>query len=158
MAASDIIAVAGIYAEILDVTYISFSELKEGKATAPGRLTDRAPEIFRRQLDSHISSARHGFYVALVDDEAVGFVLASLHQADAGHTECWIDDLGVRPAWRRRGIATALVERACRWGAAEGAKYFLLESGVQNESAHRVCRRLGFEPLSVVLWRAGCRE
>ena len=158
MGASDVDAVADLYADILGAAYISFSELKEGKATAPGRLTDHAPAIFREQLVSHVSTARHGFYVALAGGEVVGFVLASLHQADAGHTECWIDDIGVRRAWRRRGVATALLEQACRWGTAEGAKYFLLESGVQNRSAHLLCEQLGFEPLSVVLWRAGSEE
>jgi GNAT superfamily N-acetyltransferase len=158
MLISDIADVADIYAQILDATYISFSELSEGKATAPGRLTDKAPVIFHEQLVSHVSSARHGFYVALRDDKIVGFVLASLRQADAGHTECWIDDIGVRHAERRHGIATALIERACRWGTAEGAQYFLLESGEENEPAHRMCKKLGFEPLSVVLWRTNYKE
>ena len=155
MTVSDIEDVTRIYREVLDETYISFSELNEGKATEPDKLTARAPVIFREQLVSNISGENSGSFVALMGDNIVGFVLASLHQAEAEHTECWIDDLGVRHAWRRHGVGTILTRRALNWGTNEGAKYFLAESGGQNQSAHALLERLGFKPLSVVLWRAG---
>lgn len=158
MTVSDVEVVTGIYRDILDETYISFSELSEGKATEPGRLTARAPIIFREQLVSNISREKLGFFVAVMGDNIVGFVLASLHQAEAEHTECWIDDLGVRHAWRRHGVGTILTRRALDWGTNEGAKYFLVESGVQNHSAHDLLEHLGFKPLSIVLWHTGAER
>lgn len=153
--AADVDVVTDIYAEVLEPSYISFSELGEGKAAGPGRLDDRAAAIFRSQLLSLLSSAQHGFFVACLDEEIAGFVLASLHEAEAGHTECWLDDIGVRQNQQRRGLARALAEQVFDWGAGGGANYFLLESGVRNEGAHRLFHSLGFEPLATVFWRDG---
>jgi ribosomal protein S18 acetylase RimI-like enzyme len=154
MTSADIDVVATIYAEVLDPSYISFSELSEGKAETFGQLSDRAAAIFREQLVSLLPSPQHGFFVATVDEAMIGFALASLHRAEAGHIECWLDDIGVSHMWQRRGIAQALVGQVFDWGTRRNAKYFLLESGVENESAHRLFERLGFQPLSTVFWRA----
>jgi ribosomal protein S18 acetylase RimI-like enzyme len=154
MTSADIDVVTAIYAEVLDPSYISFSELNEGKAESFGKLADRAAAIFREQLVSLLPSSQHGFFVATADDAIVGFALASLHRAEAGHIECWLDDIGVSHRWQRRGIAQALVGQVFEWGAKGNAQYFLLESGVENESAHRLFERLGFQPLSTVFWRA----
>ena len=154
MVISDVDAVAHLYGEILDATYISFSELSEGKATGPDEVSDRASAIFREQLASGIPGSQPGWFVAAIGENIVGFVLASLHQAEARHIECWVDDVGVSHAWRRRGIATLLLRRALDWGVSEGVEYFLLESGRQNESAHRLFKHLGFKPLSMVFWRS----
>lgn len=155
MAAADVEAVTALYAEVLDPSYISFSELGEGKADGPSELSAGAPGIFRDQLAALVHSPRHGFFVATIGDEVVGFALGSLHRAEAGHTECWLDDLGVGHKWRRRGVAKALVSRVFVWGAAGNASYYLLESGVRNESAHDLFESLGFRPLSTVFWRGG---
>jgi ribosomal protein S18 acetylase RimI-like enzyme len=155
MVAADVDVVTSIYAEVLDPSYISFSELAEGKAEAFGQLSEQAALIFRAQLISLLSSPHHGFFVATLADDIVGFALASLHRAGAGHIECWLDDIGVSHKSQRRGIAQALVERVFDWGTKGNAKYFLLESGVENEAAHCLFERLGFRPLSTVFWRAG---
>lgn len=152
MSTADIEPVTSIYAEVLHPSYISFSELAEGKAEGLGKLSDRAIDIFREQLVALLDSDSHGFFVATVGDNIVGFVLASLHQTEAGHIECWVDDIGVRHKWQKNGIGKALVEQALDWGRQSRAKYFLLESGLKNESAHRLFEHLGFQPLSVVFW------
>ena len=157
MAAADVEAVATLYAAVLDPSYISFSELGEGKADGPSKLSSGAAGIFREQLTALLHSPCHGFFVAAVDNEVVGFALGSLHRAEAGHTECWLDDLGVGLRWRRRGIAKALVSQIFLWGTAKNASYYLLESGVRNESAHALFESLGFRPLSTVFWRGGER-
>lgn len=152
MEETDIDAVAGVYAEVLDPSYISYSELSEGKAEAFGRLSERAPEIFREQLAALHDSPVHGFFVAVAGGEVVGFALASLRRAEAGHTECWLDDIGVRPVWRRGGVAQQLVAEVIRWGKSAGARYYLLESGVRNEAAHGLFEKNGFQPLATVFW------
>src|SRR5690349_10051766 len=106
MSATEIEAVTNIYAEILHPSYISFSELAEGKAEGFGKLSEDAADIFRKQLVELVDSDTHSFFVATADDDIVGFVLASLHHTEAGHIECWLDDIGVRHAWRGNGIGT----------------------------------------------------
>lgn len=155
MVSADIDAVTSVYAEVLDPSYISFSELNEGKAEDFSRLSSRAPIIFREQLAHLFDKPQHGFFVATINDELVGFALASLHKAEAGHTECWLDDLGVSHKWRRSGMAKALVSEVFNWGAEGQASYYLVESGVRNESAHHLFESLGFQPLATVFWRGG---
>jgi ribosomal protein S18 acetylase RimI-like enzyme len=153
MVATDIDAVVSVYAEVIEPSYISFSELGEGKAETESKLSSRAPVIFREQLVSLLDSPQHGFFVAIVDNEVVGFALASLHRAEAGHTECWLDDIGVSHKRRRHGIAKALASQVFVWGAKANTAYYLLESGVRNVSAHHLFESLGFQPLSTVFWR-----
>jgi GNAT superfamily N-acetyltransferase len=155
LVAADVEPVTEIYAEVLDPSYISFSEVGEGKTEGFSKLSPEAPAIFRRQLAALVDSPRHGFFVATSGGQPVGFALASVHTTEAGHVECWLDDLGVGFEWRRRGVAKALVSRVFEWGAGQGASYFLLESGVRNESAHHLFEQLGFRPLAVVFWRGG---
>lgn len=155
MIAADVDAVALLYGNVIDSAYVSFSELAEGKADVSFRLSSRAEAIFRTQLVKSLSDPLHGFFVAVVDDDVVGFALASLHMTQAGHVECWLDDLGVHPRWRRRGIAKALVAEVFVWGTKGNSQYFLLESGALNESAHGFFRALGFRPLAVVFLREG---
>lgn len=153
MTASDIDAVTELYENVLTPTYISFGELNEGKAECLGRLSPRAVTIFREQLVSLTSSPVHGFFVAVSEDRIIGFALASLQHAEAGHIVCWLDDIGVGKPWQNRGIGQALVEKVYDWGAERNAKYYLLESGIANESAHRLFEQLGFKPLAAVFYR-----
>ena len=155
MVGADIDVVTSVYGEVLDPSYISFSEIAEGKAQDPFTLSSRVSIIFREQLANLVDSAEHGFFVVTVNDEVVGFALASLHKTEGGHTECWLDDIGVRPSWRGRGLAKALVAQVFNWGDEGQASYYLLESGVRNESAHHLFEELGFQPLSTVFWRGG---
>ena len=152
MTASDIETVTHIYEERLHPDYISFSELADGKAERPGQLSNQAAAIFRRQLTAVIESERCGFFVAMMNDHVVGFALASLRKAQAGHEECWLDDIAVKSSWTKHGVGTALVQWVIDWGRQRHARHILLESGQNNTSAHHLFEHLGFQPLSTVFW------
>jgi mycothiol synthase len=52
-------------------------------------------------------------FLAVDGDEVAGFCMCPPHKG--GQPElAWVDDLGVRPAWRRRGLALALLRHAFR--------------------------------------------
>jgi len=58
--------------------------------------------------------------------QVVGYLLSSRYEQDwpsLGWSEGYIDLLGVRPGWRGRGIATALVSKAMQAYAAAGMEY-----------------------------------
>lgn len=79
--------------------------------------------------------------LARADGEPVGFVIASEMKVLG-----WINQIGVAPAWRRRGLAAALMLRALRGLQSEG----LLEAGLHvhenNPGAARLYEKLGFVP------------
>lgn len=82
--------------------------------------------------------------------QVVGYLLSGRYEQDwpsLGWTEGYIDLLGVRPDWRGRGIATALVTRAMRAYADDGLEYASL--GVDTSEPHAVFGlydKLRFEP------------
>ncbi|CAA9290934.1 MAG: hypothetical protein AVDCRST_MAG77-4716 [uncultured Chloroflexi bacterium] len=55
-----------------------------------------------------------------------------------------IRQVGVRPAWRGRGVATALLCAAMRAFRAEGIERAMLEVNANNSAARRLYERLGF--------------
>lgn len=155
MTAAEIDPVTSIYAEVLHSGYISFRELAEGKAEGPGEISDRAVAIFREQLVEMLASESYGLFVATVDETIVGFSLASLQQTEAGHIECWLDDLTVSQKWQGCGIGRALLVQTLEWGVQGHAKYFLGEAGLKNKPMHHLVESFGFQPLAVVFWRDG---
>jgi mycothiol synthase len=82
--------------------------------------------------------------------QVVGYLLSGRYEQDwpsLGWSEGYIDLLGVRPAWRGRGIATALVVHAMRAYADAGLDYASL--GVDTDAPGAVFglySRLDFEP------------
>jgi ribosomal protein S18 acetylase RimI-like enzyme len=57
----------------------------------------------------------------------------------------YVDALAVDPAWRRRGIARALLEDAEREAAAAGLSGVSLDTGLANAAARALYERAGFE-------------
>jgi mycothiol synthase len=96
----------------------------------------------RNQVESPLARLDLWF-VALAGDEIAGVCLCSTHESgDRGYG--WVNILGVRPAWRRRGLGEALLRHAFRSFAAEGATNVGL--GVDGENttgAVRLYERAG---------------
>ena len=85
-----------------------------------------------------------------VTDEVAGYLLSGRYEQDwqiAGYTSGYVDLLGVRPAWRRRGIAPALLAAVMARLSADGMQY--AEIGVDTENlsgALGLYTSLGFTP------------
>lgn len=62
-----------------------------------------------------------------------------------------ITDVGVRPEWRRRGIARRLVEAAQRWVAERGVSRIEIQIAHGNVEGQAFWRAMGFGPLMDVL-------
>lgn len=59
--------------------------------------------------------------------------------------ECEIMNIGVLPAWRRRGIASALLDRFLSEAAVRGARVAFLEVRASNAPALALYEKSGFE-------------
>ena len=84
------------------------------------------------------SSIALGAY--LEEGELVGYAFVSRY-VDAWH----VMNVAVSPAFRRRGIASTLLERLFEVTAADPRRGYTLEVRVTNAEAIRLYERLGFE-------------
>lgn len=86
--------------------------------------------------------------LAVAGDEVVGYTLNQVWPEDAaarGLTEGYIGALGVRPAWRKRGIASALLLESIRRFADAGFDNATLTADADNTTgAFELYTRLGF--------------
>jgi GNAT superfamily N-acetyltransferase len=153
MTLNDVDKVVQIYYKVYNSAYISFGELAAGLADGPGRPTGNAVDLFREEVIGLVTGSAEGQFVASIGNDVAGFALASLEDTDAGHLECWLNDLGVLPDYQGKKIGRRLVDRVIEWGTQGNAKYFLLESGLDNEQAHSFFETVGFHPIAVVFHR-----
>lgn len=87
-----------------------------------------------------------GSFVALTEGEVVGHSgLAAMparpHAAEDLFT-------GVRRAWRRRGIATALKQAQLDWARSQGYEWIQTENDEPNASMRGINARLGYQPVA----------
>jgi ribosomal protein S18 acetylase RimI-like enzyme len=81
-------------------------------------LTHVAPGVFDDPIDERstrlfLSDPNHRLVVAVEKDVVVGFVSAVVYfHPDKTGPEMWINEVGVAPDYRRRGIGRQLIERA----------------------------------------------
>ncbi|HZI97307.1 MAG TPA: GNAT family N-acetyltransferase, partial [Actinomycetales bacterium] len=89
-------------------------------------------------------------FVALAGDEVAGYALSGAYPQDwaaQGYTQGWTDLLGVRPGWRRRGVAAALLAETMRAFARDGMEFAGLGVDTANASgALGVYERMGYTP------------
>jgi ribosomal protein S18 acetylase RimI-like enzyme len=103
-----------------------------------------------RQLFTGVPQFRGDLtYLAMEADAIVGFCINWLEEnegADNGSQEGWVEAIGVIPAWRGRGVASALLGHALQLFQAEGLERAALEVDAQNPTgALRLYEKHGFE-------------
>lgn len=88
-------------------------------------------------------------YLAMDDGAIVGFCVNWVDEAENAQTgigEGWVEAIGVIPAWRGRGIASALLSHALHLFQAEGLGRAALDVDAQNPTgALRLYEKHGFE-------------
>ncbi len=79
--------------------------------------------------------------VAEAEGDIPGYLSLAVQPASGAG---WVTNLAVARERRRRGIGTALVEAATRWGREQGLSRLIIETQTKNYPAIRFCQRLGF--------------
>ena len=77
-------------------------------------------------------------------EELVGYLIISRY-VDAWH----VMNIAVADEYRRRGVATRLMERLFEITSSDGARGYTLEVRVSNEAAIKLYEGLGFRPRGV---------
>jgi ribosomal protein S18 acetylase RimI-like enzyme len=92
--------------------------------------------------------------VAFLGADPVGMAFLGRREARG-----WIHSVGTLPAWRRCGIARAMVAQVMAAAAEARVERLSLEVFVQNEAAYRLYESLGFRPRRELLtWRRSTDE
>ncbi len=111
-------------------------------------MTKAAWELFMVGRESFLPNQS---YAVLDGDQVAGFSINFLNEEEnerKGIREAWVGDLGVRRPWRKRGIATALLNRSMIDFKAAGLDYASLGVDTENPTgALGVYERVGFTPV-----------
>lgn len=97
----------------------------------------------RRTYDESVrmlSDPSREVYVAVAEGEVVGFTILHMKGAFVGY----IQTVGVKPGWRKRGIGSRLIEYAEDRILAETPNVFICASSF-NSGAQRLYKRLGYQ-------------
>jgi GNAT superfamily N-acetyltransferase len=86
-------------------------------------------------------------WLAHLGDELAGHVVLTVrHAMEYGGLSAYIDDLFVRPAWRRHGVGRALLAELFRDCRARGCRAVQVEVGADNAPAIRLYGTFGLRP------------
>ncbi len=96
----------------------------------------------------------HFWQVAWEGDRLAGMVMARLDENEVTHGKYgYTEHIYVRPQWRGRGLASALIARSLQVLKAQGATKVELGVDAENESAaFRLYERLGYKTFCVDTW------
>lgn len=102
------------------------------------------PEAFRKSwLEYFLRTPKFVGLVALLHDEIAGFVVGSVEH-DRNGTIGHIYSLDVSPRYRRRGVASRLLDKAEELFIESGARACNLEVRTDNVAALRLYRKRGY--------------
>ncbi len=99
-----------------------------------------AEDVFDEAVDpsrlaAYLAEPGHHLVVAIADGQILGQCAAVIHRHPDKPTELYIDNLGVSPAFQRRGIARKLLERMVALGKAKGCEEVWVGTEPDNVAA-----------------------
>lgn len=116
---------------------------------APG-VFDHAVEP--RWADAFLADRRHHLVVALDDDVVVGMVSALDYVHPDKATQLWINEVGVAPGHRRRGVALLMLRAMLAHGRALGCTEAWVGTEPDNVAARALYERAGGAPEASLLY------
>ena len=103
-------------------------------------------------LARYVQEANHALCVAVSDGLVVGQARAIIHRHPDTPPELYIDNVGVTPAYQRRGIARMLVTEIVAVGKALGCEDVWVGTEPDNEPAKALYRSLGLDMSDMVMF------
>ena len=103
----------------------------------------------KRQLEYLLTSASSVTLIAVLDEEPVGFITGSVDRS-RDPTVCHVYTLDVKRNYRRRGIASILLDLLEQAMAGKGAKACYLEARTDNIAAQNLYVKHGYRPFTIL--------
>jgi ribosomal protein S18 acetylase RimI-like enzyme len=131
----DVRRAASSEAEVIGRLLHDFNTEFDEPTPGPDALADRVRELL----------AAEGFIVLLAGSEPRGLAVLRLRPSIwTEGLECYLAELYVQPAHRRRGLGLALMTAALEVAGAEGADYIEVSTSEDDLAARALYERLGF--------------
>jgi ribosomal protein S18 acetylase RimI-like enzyme len=124
------------------------------RAAAPAYFREAEPGAVAEMFRSRLRQAETHVWIASAGEEPAGFAVAVLRERPA-NTLCSaqrfydLEEIGVSPENRQKGVARALVEKVLAEARARGVLDVQLTSWAFNSEAHAAFKALGFRPMTV---------
>lgn len=133
---------------------IAILRLDEANA---GLLDTVADDVFDDVVDparlaAYIAQPGHLMTVALAGGRVIGQCQAVIHRHVDQPTELYIDNLGVAEAFRRRGVASRLVQAMFAWGRELGCEEAWVGTEPGNAEGRGFYEAGGAAPIPIVMY------
>ena len=102
------------------------------------------PSLVREKIGD-LNSDREAVFVAMKDDNAVGYIHVEKYDLLYFETMANILGLAVKTVYRHNGIGKALVSAAEAWALENNIKMMRLNSGASRTDAHEFYKHLGYD-------------
>jgi ribosomal protein S18 acetylase RimI-like enzyme len=110
---------------------------------------EASKEGFHKILKNQMKKEPQGFLVALSEGEVVGFVLAFKDAFGPNYVTKekigYVQAVHVKRGYRRRGIASMLVNASLKYLKDNGCSLVVTETGEPNRAALQLFEKLGFK-------------
>lgn len=122
----------------------TISDFEGSEEKARRSLPNFSREAMERMIASDFEDPTRRIVVATSGDEVVGQALYSLKIDEGGRRYGYCFSRYVLPSYRRRGIASLLLDDALTWFAKNGACYARAETHIANAGIQNLFRKKGF--------------
>jgi len=119
------------------------SDLRVGVRSLLPQLTSPDRLLSESELSRIVSSPHTKLFVARAGGNIIGMISLAVVQMPSG-MRSYLEDLVVDSAYRRRGVATALLEAAIDHARRSGARSLDMTSRPSRRDAIRLYQKMGF--------------
>lgn len=144
---------AGRRDDAADAARLWVQSAEEHTTHDPIYATSSGAEKTMRNFLADLTTSSHSFlFVAVLDDETIGFISGDLREGSPTfHPKTWasVDDVYVTPQYRSLGVGRALLENVESWARDKGANGISLQVAAANRRGRDFYDRLGFREVSV---------
>lgn len=104
------------------------------------------------RLRLFLADHRHLMVIGMSAGQIVGQARAVIHLSPDQPDELYVDNLGVAPAFQRRGVGRRLVRELLNWGRELDCNYAWLGSAPDNVAACALYADLGARELPMIMF------
>ncbi len=134
----------------LQIKELQFDEISVLTRVASGVFDD---PLIPRMSEQFLKDENHHLIIALDDGIVVGFVSAVRYlHPDKAQPELWLNEVGVAPTQRGRGIGKSLIRTTLAVGRDHGCLEAWVLTGSSNDAANRLYASVGGEAEESVMY------